>query len=340
MTDSNRAMRGSRGDSDRSRPVHGPPSIVGRNCARSRRSMVRDGRWKPAVGCGILAFSAILLAACSSSIEAVDVRTVEFDATPGVEVVVDSGGGAILVRGEPERTTVMITCAFHSFSSTKELAEQQVSELEIDWRLEDGRVAVDFVPPQAPAIGKGAFADLELLIPSGASITVATDDGQIELISIGGAIAASGRDDPIIVRDAGGVLLLNGIGCDIIVDGASGDAIFASTTEGDLSFSDVGGLIEAETQQGDILYRGRPAGGSSRLVTHDGDLRVGLPVDVNLLIEASARRGLITVDLPLNGDLSGNEWTATLNDPLLAPQLALTATEGMISIEPWDDPHR
>jgi len=135
---------------------------------------------------------------------------------------------------------------------------------------------------------------------------------------------------------------LNGIACDIDVQQASGEAIFATTTEGDLRFVNVAGLIDAETREGDILYEGLPSGRSNRLITHDGDLQVALPPDANLLIDASARNGLITVDLPLVGDLTSNEWTATLNDPdpQSASTLRLTATGGMIAIEPWDEPVR
>ena len=301
-----------------------------------RASSCEQQRWKLALGICVLILLVLLLAACSSSIEAVDVRTAEFDVPGEVEIIVDSGGGGILLRGEAGRTTVSITATLHSFAETDELAKEQVVDLEIEWELEDGRVMIDFVPPQAPAIGRGAFADLEILVPVDASATITTDDGRIEVSSIGGAIAASGRDDPIVVRDTAGFLLLNGIECDIVVDGAGGEAIFASTTEGSLSFRNVGGLIEAETQEGDIQYTGLPSGGSSRLVTHEGDLHVVLPADADLVIDASARHGLITVDLPLDGDLTGNAWTASLNDSSVAAHLELVATEGMISIEPWE----
>ena len=297
-------------------------------------------RWRPVAGCVMLALLSALLVACSSSIEAIDVRAIEFDVPPDVDIVIDSGGGSVLLRGEPGRETVAIAATLHSFASTGELAQQQVSELTIEWKLVDGSVAVDFAPPQAPAIGKGAFADFELVVPIDASITVATDDGRIELVSINGAIAASGRNDPIIVRDTGGVLLVNGIESEIIVSGSSGEAIFAATTEGDLTFSDVGGLIEAETQEGDIRYRGRPSGGSNRLVTHAGDLHVSLPADADLIVDVSARHGFITADLPLDGDLTGNSWTATLNDLHQASRLELTTWDGMISIEPWEDQPR
>ncbi len=310
---------------------------------RSRgTSCVSHKLWKLAAGSVVLLSLSLLLAACSSSIEAVDVRTAEFDVPPDVEVAIDSGAGGIRLRGESGRDTVTVTATLHSFASTEELAAEQVEELEVRWRLEDRGLFVDFAPPQAPAIGKGAYADLELLVPAGSSLTLATDDGSIEIAFIHGAVAASGRDDPIIVRETSGVLLLNGIACDIDVQQASGEAIFATTTEGDLRFVNVAGLIDAETREGDILYEGLPSGRSNRLITHDGDLQVALPPDANLLIDASARNGLITVDLPLVGDLTSNEWTATLNDPdpQSASTLRLTATGGMIAIEPWDEPVR
>lgn len=307
-----------------------------RPCARLCKS---HRLWRLAFGSAAVLLLSLLLAACSSSIEAVDVRTAEFDVPPNVEVTIDSGAGGIRLRGESGRETVTITATLHSFASTAELAAEQVEELEIDWRLEDRGVFVGFAPPQAPAIGRGAYADLELLVPSDSSLTLATDDGPMEITFVHGAIAASGRDDPIIVRETSSVLLLNGIDCDIVVEQASGDAIFATTTEGDLRFVNVRGLIDAETQEGDLRYAGRPSGRSNRLISHEGDLQVALPPDASLLIDASARRGLITADLPLVGDLTGNEWTATLNAPRpqSASTLRLVATEGIITIEPWDE---
>ncbi|MBN1859652.1 hypothetical protein JW848_10700, partial [Candidatus Bipolaricaulota bacterium] len=93
--------------------------------------------WKRVVGSAALLLLSALLVACSSSIEATDVRTVEFEVPQDVEIEIDSGGGSILLRGEPNRTTVTITATLHSFATTMDIAEQQVSDLEIAWGFQD-----------------------------------------------------------------------------------------------------------------------------------------------------------------------------------------------------------
>ena len=83
---------------------------------RSRgTSCVSHKLWKLAAGSVVLLSLSLLLAACSSSIEAVDVRTAEFDVPPDVEVAIDSGAGGIRLRGESGRDTVTVTATLHSF---------------------------------------------------------------------------------------------------------------------------------------------------------------------------------------------------------------------------------
>jgi len=87
-----------------------------------------------------------------------------------------------------------------------------------------------------------------------------------------------------------------------------------------------------ETRVGNITYSGSLLGTQNRLVASYGGVTLRIPSESELELEAEVVTGRIESSLPWEGDVSGQEWLATLNAP--TAYVFVRSTNGWIRVEP------
>lgn len=250
------------------------------------------------VTCLALAVAAGLFAGCArpdEDAEVVEVRTAVYPADGGRLLVVELARGTIEIRGESGGNEIGVTTTLRAWGATSEEAQERLEAVDFD-----GARIADGLHLRLRVSGEGATghvgADFVVRVPLGTSIRV-----------IGGNVG-------VMIQSMSGALDVTAASGDVIVRGANVER------------------LAIESEAGDIEFAGRLAVGAVHEVRTDrGDVHVRIPIDSRLQIEAVVSSGgLITSSLPLFGDRTGREWSATLNGPDAA--LRLRTLDGQILI--------
>lgn len=124
-------------------------------------------------------------------------------------------------------------------------------------------------------------------------LTASTAGGDVTIEDVGGDARVSTAGGDIIVGKVSGSASLKTAGGDIELLGATG-AVEVKTAGGDIECNKVTGSLEAATAGGDISAELNPTGErANRLETQGGDIRIVIPSDANVTIDAriKIRRG-------------------------------------------------
>jgi DUF4097 and DUF4098 domain-containing protein YvlB len=168
--------------------------------------------------------------------------------------------------------------------------------------------------------GPAGSVDFEITAPAWMPIKV---EGTYDFVTIDGVqaevFASTVRGD-VAIKGGTGSITAKSIEGEIDVDGARGKVNVSSTNEkikisntsGDITAESVNGgismtgidskSVEASTVNGTILYEGKIAdGGQYSFSTHNGDLSLGIPDNVNATFTIRTYQGTFSTDLPLEG---------------------------------------
>ena len=216
----------------------------------------------------------------------------------------------------------------------------------------------------------GSRLTFEVEVPSGASVSIDTSGGKIEVSDVRGTVRADTSGGKIVLSriasdvfadTSGGAIRVEEIDGDAELDTSGGSiearrvtgAVSADTSGGSIVLFDVDGDVSADTSGGRIEVAGAGgrvladtsgggievsfAPGNDRggaLETSGGSLTVWIEPGVGLSIDAEASGGSIRTDLPLSvtGSMDRGELRGTSNGG--GATLKLRASGGGIRIEP------
>jgi len=228
-------------------------------------------------------------------VEAVEERTAVYPTGGGTTVVIELERGAIEIQGESGGNEIGVTATLRARGATSEEAEESLEKVDfMAARIADG-LHLGLRVPNDGTVGH-VEADFVVRVPLGTSIRVIGGDVGVMIHSMSGTLGITTGSGDVVIRGA-----------------------------------DVERLA-IESEAGDVEFSGRLAGGAVHEVrTGRGDVHVRIPIDSRLRIEAGVSSGgLITSSLPLSGDTTGREWSATLNGP--DATLRLRTLDGQILI--------
>jgi hypothetical protein len=147
-------------------------------------------------------------------------------------------------------------------------------------------------------------------------IELSSVDGSIRATGVRGRLQVNAVDGGVTVRDARGAVTVNAVDGSIDLENVDGSNVQASTVDGDVSF------------RGPIR-----AGGTYRLVSHDGDVSATISGDVNAEVSISTFDGTFETDIPvtLSGTArAGRQFGFTLGRG--GAQLSLETFDGTIRL--------
>ncbi len=168
---------------------------------------------------------------------------------------------------------------------------------------------------QAVSATGHAIADLELTVPTGASLEIHAPFADVTIEGTQGDVTVETVEGDIHLEGGRGQVQLDAVDGDIMISGAEGN-IQAASVDGDVTLEGVSGAIQAEAVDGDVVLMNASSesveaatidgdiewdgdiqdGGSYSFVTHDGDLLVGLQPGANARISVASFDADFTTD--------------------------------------------
>lgn len=192
--------------------------------------------------------------------------------------------------------------------------------------------------------------DYRLTLPRNAALSVGGVQAEVDVTGLKGDLHAESVEGSLTARDVGAVTLTTVEG-DVSVTGATG-AVRVQSTDGDVHVSRVRGNLSATTIDGDVIMDNVDAnqvdvstvdgevhftgplhdGGRYRLTSHDGDVTLIVPGQVNATVTVATFDGDFDSDFPvrMNSGQSSRRFSFTLGTG--SAQIELESFDGHIRL--------
>jgi DUF4097 and DUF4098 domain-containing protein YvlB len=222
------------------------------------------------------------------------------DVAKGTRLVLSNNAGEVVVRSW-DRDQVRVQ-ASHSDRVTVDATTADTT-LRIRARATRGpSPLIDYqltVPRWMPVNLSGTYLEATIEGTS-AEVTVETVHGNIRVVGGSGNVNVRSVEGLITVEKATGKLQATTINEGIRLANVSGD-VSADTTNGDIVIENAQTTsLEVSTVNGDVTFNGTMRdGGSYRLTTHGGDIRVGLGGAPNATVFVRTFQGDFSADFPI-----------------------------------------
>jgi hypothetical protein len=225
----------------------------------------------------LLAVAAILLwRSLGESISGTSIARDSIDsAGPEPRVRLANAAGQVRVEGVEGSGSVDYEARRYAMAADPASAKQRASEVPVDISREDSMIVI-----QTDG-GENTGADYALRVPTGGSVEVESEVGDVEVSGISGNVTVSAEAGDVRVRDLGGDVEVQAPRGDVSVADVNTDTGSANLEVGvgDVSLEDlILGTLEASVEAGDVILSGRFSGGG-RITVETGDVVARLPPD-------------------------------------------------------------
>jgi hypothetical protein len=255
-----------------------------------------------------------------------------FDVGGLVELEIESSNGAIVVRGIEGAQDVHVLVTLHTRGDTLEEAEERLDKIVYHMTQEGETVRLRYrASEQASDVRRYSGVSFDVVVPAEAQVDAETSNGAITIEAVSGRLTLDTSNGSIEIRDVVGKVFADTSNGAIEVERVKG-VLELDTSNGAIEMRDVEATVIADTSNGRIAFTGVLVGDSHLMKTSNGQIKVAIPMESSLTIDASTSSGTISTDLPLEGDTAGESWAAVLNPPATAV-LTLRTSNGSIRIE-------
>jgi DUF4097 and DUF4098 domain-containing protein YvlB len=148
-------------------------------------------------------------------------------------------------------------------------------------------------------------------------VHVETLEGDVEIRACGGEITLKSVEGDVVVQGGTGDLEANNMDGSISVFDFEGQ-LYAESIDGDITLEGITSSgVEAKTVDGSVYYEGTVADdGRYKLTSHDGDIVVRIPTNVNARISVATFDGEFESEFPiqLQGTQASRKFNFTLGE--------------------------
>lgn len=222
--------------------------------------------------------------------------------TPRVQLT--NAAGRISIEGVEGSKTVEYEATRYAMAADPAAAKQAASEVPVDISREDSKIVI-----QTDG-GDDTGAEYALQIPSGGSVEVESEAGDVEVSGVTGNVTVDAKAGDVTVRDLGGNVSVEAPQGDVTATDINTDTGGAEIDvgSGDLSLEDVVlGTLEAGVESGTVTLSGRFSGGG-RVSVATGDIVARLPAEDTRDLTLQTRVGSVLREPPDGGsDGQGSE---------------------------------
>jgi DUF4097 and DUF4098 domain-containing protein YvlB len=174
-------------------------------------------------------------------------------------------------------------------------------KVEVDQSQSGNRVDIlsHLLPGATSETGR---VDYDVLVPSGASVTLHSTTGPLHAEKLSGDVSLEGATAIVDVRDISDahvhVRTLNG---PVTLTNIHDGHVEITSVSGDVVLNSVSGpLVQVNSTSGRIRYDGDfGSGGQYSLTTHTGDIEASAPADASIDVTARSVKGKVENDFPL-----------------------------------------
>ena len=225
----------------------------------------------------LLTVAAILLwKSLSENISGTSIARDSIDsAGPDPRVRLANAAGQVRVEGVKGSRSVDYEATRYALAVDPAAAKQRASEVPVDISREDSKIVIETDG------GENTGADYTLRVPTGGSVEVESEVGDVEVSGISGNVTVVAEAGDVRVREVGGDVKVEAPRGDVNVGDVNTDTGSANLEVGvgDVSFEDlILGTLEARVEAGDVTLSGRFSGGG-RVTVQTGDIIARLPSD-------------------------------------------------------------
>jgi DUF4097 and DUF4098 domain-containing protein YvlB len=226
---------------------------------------------------GLLAVAAILLwRSLGKSVSGTSIARDSIDsAGPDPRVRLANAAGQVRVEGVKGSRSVDYEATRYAMAADPAAAKQRASEVPVDISREDSKNVIETDG------GGNTGADYALRVPTGGSVEVESEAGDVEVSAISGNVTVGAGAGDVRVRDVGGDVNVVAPGGDVSVGDVNTHTGSANLEVGvgDVSLEDlILGTLEASVEAGEVTLSGRFSGGG-RVTVETGDIIARLPPD-------------------------------------------------------------
>src|SRR5215203_159941 len=223
----------------------------------------------------LLAVAAILLwRSLGESISGTSIARDSIDsAGPDPRVRLANAAGQVRVEGVRGSRSVDYEATRYAMAADLAAAKQRASEVPVDISREDSKIVIETDG------GGNTGADYALRVPTGGSVEVESEAGDVEVSAISGNVTVGAGAGDMRVRDVGGDVNVEAPRGDVSVGDVNTDTGSANLEVGvgDVSLEDlILGTPEASVEAGEVTLSGRFSGGG-RVTVETGDIIARLP---------------------------------------------------------------
>ena len=201
----------------------------------------------------------------------------------GTRLEISNHAGEVIVRGWDKNEVHII--AEHGSRDEIEIEEGN-NTLRIGAHSRNGHAAIIDYLIQAPrgmdVEVAGPYCDIETL-DMASQLYLETVEGEIRVNGGSGHVSVRSIEGDIWIEGVEGRVEVASVDGDLNLRGITGP-LRAETVDGELILLDIHSAdVEASTVDGDVIFEGSvTAEGEYHLITHEGDIRVGVPAESNV----------------------------------------------------------
>ena len=215
-------------------------------------------------------------------------------------VILTNTAGQISVEGGQDLRKVEFEATKHALGKDPSTAKQNAADVQVDIAREGGEVSLQTNG------GRGSGADYVLRVPTGASVEVESEAGDVDVTGLNGAVS--------IAAEAGDVRVSK-IKDSVRVEAPQGDGSVSEIktdtgqTELEVGSGDVDlenlivGTLEASVESGDVIVAGRFSG-NGRIFVGTGDITTRLPAEDARELTLEANVGKVEREDPKSSEES------------------------------------
>jgi putative adhesin len=244
----------------------------------------------------LLAVAAILLwRSLGDSISGTSVAKDSIDsAGPEPHVEITNAAGEVRVEGVEGSNTVEYEATRYAVGRDPASAKEQASEVPVDISREDSKITIKTDG------GRDTGADYALRVPSGGSVDVESEAGDVTVSGLTGNVTVAAEAGDVTVDGVGGNVSVRAPQGDVTVTGVNTDTGGAELEvgSGDVLLEDVIlGTLEARVEAGSVTFSGRFSG-DGRVSVETGDIVARLPAEDTRDLILQARVGNVLREPP------------------------------------------
>ena len=253
----------------------------------------------------LLAVAAVLLwRSLDDSISGTSVAKDSIDsAGPEPRVRLTNAAGQVRVEGVEGSEAVEYEATRYAMGSDPASAKQQASEVPVDISREDSTITIETDG------GRDTGADYDLRIPTGGSVEIQSEAGDVEVSGLTGNVNVAAEAGDVTVNNVGGGISVTVPQGDVTVANVNTDTGGAELEvgSGDVFLEDlILGTLETGVEAGSVTLSGRFSG-DGRVSVETGDIIARLPAEDTRDLTLQTHVGRVLREPPDAGQGSGNQ---------------------------------